>query len=724
MAKNLVIVESPAKAKTISRYLGSDFEVVASVGHVRDLPAKTMSVDIENDFKPAYEIMPGKKTIIRNLKKLAKDAEVIYLATDPDREGEAISWHILEAITTKTTAKRVIFHEITEQGIEEAFKKPTSLNTDLVDAQQARRVLDRVVGYELSPLLWKKFTSGFKLGLSAGRVQSVALKLIVEREREINSFVPEQYWNLSADLSKSNNGSDAHFTAKMNGSPRYGFEQANDIQKALESASFIVRSINKRISKSKPAAPFTTSTLQQEASRNLRGFSVSRTMRVAQQLYEGVSLGREGESGLITYMRTDSTTLSSTAVTEIKEFILSNHGERFIGSGARTNRRKMAVAAQEAHEAIRPTSIYRTPDSLKRYLSLDQLALYRLIWARTLASRMSEVENEITVVNIEARDIKTGSHWLTCSGSERKFDGYMVLYKPSMDNNQETYKEEHIDGEDENIPEENQEIALPSLVDGDELRLMRVNNDNRFTRPNARYTQATFVKTLEESGIGRPSTYASIMSTLEGRNYCSLENGRYKAEPLGEAIVDQLDPYFPNIMDVQFTAKMENNLDEIANGKRDWVSVLKDFYDPYRKLFLEAESSMPKVTVQKILAESCPECERPLAEKIGRNGKFIACTGFPDCRYSKPYLVSTGVACPRCGGDLVQRRGGKMGRVFYGCSSYPACDFSLRQKPIPEACPECSGLLVMGRGDSISCSSCEFTGLMDDLVAESKPVKT
>ena len=708
MAKNLVIVESPAKARTISRYLGPDYEVVASVGHVRDLPAKTMAVDIENNFEPRYEIMPGKKTIMQNLKKLARNSEVVYLATDPDREGEAISWHILEAIATKTISKRVVFHEITEKGIKEAFQHPTSLNMELVNAQQARRILDRVVGYQLSPLLWKKFTSGFKLGLSAGRVQSVALKLIVEREREINNFTAQEYWNISVNLKGKGSGKKSPFDARIGGSKKYSMQEAVSIEKDLPSCSFSVTKVANKLSKSRPPATFTTSTLQQEASRRLQGFSVARTMRVAQQLYEGLALGSSGETGLITYMRTDSTALSTTAIAELNDYILNVYGEKYLGTGTSSRRKKAPVAAQEAHEAIRPTSILRTPAQIKQYLSSDQLQLYTLIWNRTLASRMSDAINKVTSINIVGENESSGSpakYNFVCSGSEPAFDGHTIVYGSGLE-------ERVIPLQDDENESDEDFVKLPLLREGDALELLKVRNEQRFTRPRPRYTQATFVKTLEESGIGRPSTYASIMATLEGRNYCFLENGRYKPEPLGEAVVDQLNPYFPNIMDVQFTAKMETNLDEIANGNKEWVSVLREFYDPYHEMFLEAEASMPKVTVQRPTGESCPECERPLVEKVGRNGKFIACTGFPDCRYSKPYVVSTGVKCPRCDGDLVERRSRGRGRVFYGCLNYPSCDFSVQQRPLPHSCPECDALLVATAKDTVRCISCSYRGLV------------
>lgn len=720
MAKNLVIVESPAKARTVGRYLGNDYEVVASVGHVRDLPSKRMAVDIANDFRPEYEIMPGKKTIMQNLKRLAKNSEIVYLATDPDREGEAISWHIMEAISTKITAKRVIFHEITEQGIKEAFKNPTSLNMKLVNAQQARRILDRVVGYELSPLLWKKFAGGFKLGLSAGRVQSVALKLIVERERAVANFKPQEYWNISVHLSKEESKGDVPFIARISGSNRYKEDEAITIENNLRSSAFKVAKIRTTVSKSKAPAPFTTSTLQQEASRKIGGFSVSRTMRVAQQLYEGVALGKDGETGLITYMRTDSTSLSTTAISAMNGFIEEKYGVRYIGSGPRKSRRKSPVAAQEAHEAIRPTSVYRTPEQLGHYLSRDQLSLYTLIWKRALASRMADAENRITTVNIEANNRGSDTYKFLTSGSEPEFDGYMCLYKADIGKVVETI-DENEDHDEEEVAQ--QPVKLPELFEGDTLNLVGVNNERKETRPPPFFTQATFVRTLEESGIGRPSTYASIMATLEGRNYCSLENGKYRAELLGEKIVDQLNPYFPDIMDVQFTANMETNLDDIARGNKEWVSVLREFYVPYRGRFLEAEESMPKITVQKETGESCPECERPLAEKFSRNGKFIACTGFPECRFSKPYQISVGVTCPSpdCTGNLVQRRARKRGNIFYGCSNYPTCDFSVRQRPLPEPCPECGKLLVATGRSGAQCTACEYNGAIPESESKLEP---
>ena len=707
MPKKLVIVESPAKAKTIGRYLGKDYEVRASVGHIRDLPAKTMAVDIQNDFKPEYEIMRGKKTTIQDLKKLANNSEVVYLATDSDREGEAISWHILESISTKTEAKRVIFHEITEQGIKEAFEHPTSLNMELVNAYQARRILDRVVGYELSPLLWKKFTNGSKLGLSAGRVQSIALKLVVEREREINNFQSKEFWDLSVKLNKKET-SDSDFVAKISGNKKYEKDEAKFIENALRESSFTVAQINIKSSKSKPPAPYTTSTLQQEASRKLRGFSVSRTMRIAQQLYEGLPLGSEGETGIITYMRTDSTTLSTTAISEITEFIKEKFGNEYIGTGVRSSRRKTAVAAQEAHEAIRPTSILRTPEILQPYLSPEQLSLYTLIWKRTLASRMAESINKITTITINADGKEEKSYNFFCSGSQPEFDGYMSLYKT------EPVDQENDNDDDDPIENIQENFQLPSFIKGEQLNLVDVNNVQKFTRPAPRYTQATFVKKLEESGIGRPSTYAEIMTTLEKRNYWVRENGRYKAEPLGEAIVDQLDPFFPNIMDIQFTANFETSLDDIANGNKNWVTVLKEFYEPYREMYVEAESSMPKITLHTPTGESCPECERPLVEKIGRNGKFIACTGFPECRYTKPILQTIGVKCPQCSNELVERKN-RRGRLFYGCCGFPNCNFLQNNKPLISPCPECSGLMTQLNRNEGQCINCEYTESLDTL---------
>ena len=716
MTKNLVIVESPAKARTVSRYLGKDFQVEASVGHIRDLPSKEMAVDIDNNFTPSYVIMPGKKSIVQNLKKLARNAENIYLATDPDREGEAISWHILESISSSKTppTQRVVFHEITEQGIKEAFNNPGDIDMQLVNAQQARRILDRVVGYQLSPLLQKKFTSGRKLGLSAGRVQSVALKIIVEREREISSFIPKEYWNVTINLSKSDSNK-TKFEAKLNSEKINSESEATELKQILNNSTYKVEKISVRNSSSKAPAPFTTSTLQQEASRRLR-YTATRTMRVAQQLYEGINIGSEGETGLITYMRTDSITLSSIASSEITDFIKDVYGEDYVSNTKHTVRKK-AVAAQEAHEAIRPTSVLRTPDNLKNHLTREQLSLYTLIWRRTVASKMSNAINQITTVNILSEDINKEQHKFICSGSIPQFDGFRILY-------------ENPDHDPENDADENEESSkkLPKLSKDDDLKLNDIANEQKFTLPPARYTQATLVKKLEESGIGRPSTYASIMSTLEGRNYCTLVDGKYQTEQLGEAIVDQLNPYFPNIMDVEFTASMETNLDEIAKGNKEWISVLQDFYNPYSKLYAEAESTMPKVTVETPTGDFCPQCEKPLVEKIGRNGKFIACSGFPECRYSKNIINSTDIKCPICvkenrEGEIIERQQRKgQRRKFYGCSAWPNCNFISNAKPIEHPCPECNGLMVESTRDRVICydKDCAITLNANELKTDPK----
>jgi len=718
MTKNLVIVESPAKARTVKRYLGKDYQVEASVGHIRDLPAKEMAVDIENNFAPSYVIMPGKKTIVQNLKKLARNAENIYLATDPDREGEAISWHILESISSssKSTAntQRVVFHEITEQGIKEAFKNPGSIDMQLVNAQQARRILDRVVGYQLSPLLQKKFTSGRKLGLSAGRVQSVALKIIVEREREISSFIPKEYWNVTINLSKSDSIK-TKFNAKLNSEKIDNEQQATELKQVLSNSSYNVEKTSTRNSSSRAPAPFTTSTLQQEASRRLR-YTASRTMRVAQQLYEGINVSNEGETGLITYMRTDSITLSNTATSEITEYIKEVYGENYI-SNTKHSVRKKAVAAQEAHEAIRPTSVYRTPDKLKEHLTREQLSLYTLIWRRTVASKMANAINQITTVNILSVDDKDQKHTFLCSGSVPQFDGFRALYEnPDQD------------PEDESEENENGTNKLPKLLKDEILKLNDVLNEQKFTHAAPRYTQATLVKKLEESGIGRPSTYASIMTTLEQRNYCTLEDGKYKTEQLGEAIVDQLNPYFPSIMDIEFTASMETNLDEIAKGNREWVSVLQDFYNPDSKLLAEAESSMPKITVETPTNDFCPECEKPLVEKIGRNGKFIACSGFPECKYSKNIVNSTSIKCPHCvaesrEGEIIERQQRKgQRRKFYGCSAWPQCNFISNSKPVEHKCPECKGLMIESTRDRIICYDKECGITLNVKELEANPI--
>mgnify|MGYP001448163879 CR=1 FL=1 len=748
MAKNLVIVESPAKARTVSRYLGNDYEVVASVGHVRDLPSKRMAVDIANDFRPEYEIMPGKKTIMQNLKRLAKNSEIVYLATDPDREGEAISWHIMEAISAKITAKRVIFHEITEQGIKEAFKNPTSLNMKLVNAQQARRILDRVVGYELSPLLWKKFTGGFRLGLSAGRVQSVALKLIVERERAVANFKPQEYWNISVHLSKEKLKGDVPFSARISGSKRYKEDEAITIENNLRSSAFKVTKIRTTVSKSKAHAPFTTSTLQQEASRKIGGFSVSRTMRVAQQLYEGVALGKDGETGLITYMRTDSTSLSTTAISEMNGFIEEKYGVRYIGSGPRKSRRKSPVAAQEAHEAIRPTDVAIVPSEIKEYLEKDMFRLYELIWSRSVSCQMVPA-----ILDTTTFDIRAGQYLFRSNGSMVKFSGFMQVYVES--------------GDDEAAEKESKQgdKILPALNKGEKLKLLDIDPEQHFTQPPPRFSEAMLVKKLEEEGVGRPSTYAAIISVIKDRAYVENEERRLAPTKLGYLVSDLLLEHFPGFMTTKFTADMESQLDQIEVGETEWVKTLQSFYTPFKADLDEAEKKIGDSEVEetdevcdkcsqpmivkwgrfgkfmacsgypdckntkqiakegsdgKAVSESttvegtCDKCQSSLVLKVGRFGKFIACSNYPDCKFTKP--IDLGIKCPKddCKGKIAARRS-KKGRMFYGCTAYPNCDFVSWDKPVSEPCPQCNNSYTVEKwkkneGVSIICpvSECDY----------------
>jgi DNA topoisomerase-1 len=695
----LVIVESPAKARTISKILGKSFVIKASLGHVRDLPKGKLGIDVLNNFTPTYTAIRERKKVLDELKKSAASASAVYLATDPDREGEAISWHIIEAAKLdKDTLPlhRVVFHEITKEAVEEAFKHPHAIDMDLVNAQQARRLLDRLVGYKLSPLLWRKV----QRGLSAGRVQSAALRLIVDREREIQNFVPTEYWTIEAELAKSiPKGHGASFRALL-----IGLEdgkklhipnqmEAERLKDELESSAYAVKSVQIKDASRQPSPPFITSTLQQEAYRKLR-FTASRTMRIAQQLYEGVTIGNEGSVGLITYMRTDSTNVAASAIVETRDFIHSKYGDNFLPPHPRSFEKKRKFA-QEAHEAIRPTKIHREPSQLQKYLTSEQAKLYDLIWKRMVASQMAAALFKVTTVDMTAECRHSQKvYLLRTTSSVNKFPGFMVLYT---------------EGKDEGEGENGKVVTLPELKANDKLTLLDLFPEQYFTQPPLRYTEATLIKTLEQKGIGRPSTYAPILSTIqEKRGYVLKDKGKIYPDEIGFIVSDLLTQHFPKIVDLSFTARMEKDLDEIAQGNRNWVSVLHTFYDHFEKTLLRAADTIERIDMTKATDEVCPECGKPMVIKIGRFGKFIACSGYPECKKTMPFKVTTGVTCPECKeGELLERMSKKK-RRFYSCSRYPKCKFAISSKPIKQPCPQCGKLLVQYRGDWAKCTSCTF----------------
>ncbi len=698
MKKNLVIVESPAKARTLSRILGSDYSLKASLGHVRDLPKSKLGVDVENDFMPTYVVPRVKSKIIRELKEAAKSASTVYLATDPDREGEAISWHLLNVMkSNKTPYRRVVFHEITEEAIKYAFKHSRPIDMKLVNAQQARRVLDRLVGYKISPLLWKKV----RRGLSAGRVQSVALKIIVDREREIEKFVPREYWSIETELAegKSPAGAKAFramLAGLLNGTKMdiRSQEEAAVITGELEEASYSVAKVKTKKVTRQPAPPFITSSLQQEAWRRFR-FTAGQTMTIAQQLYEGLSLDSEGSVGLITYMRTDSTRVARSAIVETRDFISGKYGAEFVPPHARTFTR-IVKGAQEAHEAIRPTRVKREPSQIKARLTSNQFRLYELIWKRMVASQMAAALFDNTTVDIEARcpDTKT-NYLLRSSSSVNRFPGFTVLYTEEKDQAEE---------------EEEKSPALPRLEKGDDLRLLGLFPGQHFTQPPSRFTEATLIKMLEQWGIGRPSTYASILSTIQEREYVKKAGGSFQPTELGIIVNDLVSRHFPDIVDIEFTAHMEDELDEIASEKREWKVVIQDFYTPFEKNLNEASQSMDKVKLpDEVTEETCPKCGKPMLIKTGRFGKFLACSGYPECKSTKSFQIKTGANCPQCGGELVQKVSKKK-RTFYGCSNYPDCQFAINLKPLPQPCPKCGSLLTEYRGTQTKCTKCDYKG--------------
>ncbi|HET9910501.1 MAG TPA: type I DNA topoisomerase [Anaerolineales bacterium] len=699
----LVVVESPAKAKTVGRYLGKGYTVRASVGHVRDLLKSQLSVDVENNFAPKYRVPNEKKEVVKELKKLAQKAEEIYLATDPDREGEAISWHLLEAAQIDPErVKRVVFHEITDSAVKEAFSHPRQINMDLVDAQQARRILDRLVGYSISPILWEKVRGR----LSAGRVQSVALRLIVEREREIDAFVPVEYWSIHAELKPD--GLKSTFLAKLakidDKDPELPNEETvKPVLVDMETAAYVVTKVKRGERRRKPSAPFTTSTLQQEASRKL-GFTAKRTMALAQGLYEGQDVGNGGATGLITYMRTDSTNVSVSAQNEARQYIATKYGADFLPPEPPQYKTRSANA-QEAHEAIRPTSAMREPEQVKEYLEPAMYKLYRLIWQRFVASQMEAAVYDTLQVEITG---KTNEHeyLLRASGSTVKFAGFMVVYEEAKN-------------EDVKSEEEEENVRIPAeVVEGQKQELIRLIPEQHFTQPPPRYSEATLVQALEEDGIGRPSTYAPTLSTIQARGYVVREEKRLVPTDIGIQVNDLMVQYFPDIVDLTFTARMEEDLDMIASGQAEWVEVMYEFYHPFAEDLKKAQAEMPVMKSEpEPIGRKCPEDGGELVIRYGRFGKFISCANFPTCRYTEPWLEKIGIRCPKDGGELVERKTRK-GRTFYGCENYPNCDFTSWKRPIKQPCPKCGGLLVIANKREAQCTNCQETFHLEDIVPE------
>ncbi len=716
MAKNLVIVESPAKAKTLEKFLGRDFSVTASGGHIRDLPPKSIGVNIAKGFEPKYQIMKGKEKTVKALIAAAKKAQMVFLAPDPDREGEAIAWHLAQVINASGKIKRVEFNEITKKAVLQAIENPREIDMNRVDAQQARRILDRIVGYKLSPLLWKKI----RKGLSAGRVQSVAVRLICEREELIKKFIPQEYWSIEARL--SSDGEEKAFLSKLiqvkgNKISITNKEAADAILKEINGQDFIVTKIVKKEQRRNPSAPFITSTLQQESYRKL-GYSTKKTMVIAQQLYEGIALEEGTTTGLITYMRTDSTRVSKEAQDAAIELIKRDFGEKYVPKEPKIY--KMKKQAQDAHEAIRPAYFDRKPADIAKSLTPDQLKLYTLIWNRFIASQM-----ESAVLDQTAADISAGDDIFRANGSVIKFDGFMAVY---------------MEGHDEDEEEEREGI-LPEMSEGQKLKLISIMPFQHFTQPPPRFTEASLVKELEADGIGRPSTYAPIIGTIQDRGYVEKEGKMLKPTELGVTVNEQLVKNFPVIMDVEFTAKMEDSLDGIVDGSVNWRAMLDEFYGPFEETLKQAETGMEKIKKEILTEEKCPKCGKPMMIRSGRFGDFMACSGYPQCKYTKPLpgskeaestnevcekcgkpmiykrsrfgsfmacsgypkcrnikpiLKTTGIKCPKCGGDIVERKS-KRGKIFYSCSNYPECKFALWNKPLEEKCPKCGGIMVEKR---------------------------
>lgn len=678
MGKSLIIVESPAKARTIEKFLGRKYQVQASMGHVRDLPRSQFGVDVQDGFEPKYITIRGKGKVLEQLRKSARQADRVLLATDPDREGEAISWHLAHVLGLQHDQPiRVAFNEVTKDAVQRAVQEPRPIDDNLVDAQQARRILDRLVGYQLSPLLWRKV----RRGLSAGRVQSVAVRLICDREEEIEGFVSEEYWSLTAQLRPapldSADGKAQIFEARLQRlhDKKIDIKSQDEMERVLATLDgriYRVVSVDHKDRRRHPSPPFTTSSLQQEASRKL-GFKVQRTMRAAQQLYEGLELKGEGSVGLVTYIRTDSTRVSQGAVEQARAFIQEKWGKKYSSPRVRG---KKVQGAQEAHEAIRPTSVLREPDAIKEDLSRDQYRIYKLIWERFVASQMSAAVLEAVSVDIEA-----GPGLFRATGSTVKFPGFMILYIEGRDDEEEDVLEG----------------LLPELQPGTELGLEALVPKQHFTQPPPRYTEASLVKTLEEQGIGRPSTYAPTIETIQQRGYVEQEDRRLRPTALGRVVNDLLKEHFSHIVDLKFTAQMEEDLDRVEEGQRSWRDLLKEFYGPFAAELAEAEEEIGRVELPaEETDELCEKCGRNLVIKHGRFGRFLACPGFPECRYTKPFVEKLGVACPECGHEMAERQGRK-GRRFYGCSAYPECKFVSWNKPLDRSCPQCGAFLVQKR---------------------------
>ncbi len=686
MSDYLVIVESPSKAKTIEKYLGKKYKVVASMGHVRDLPKSQMGIEVKNNFTPKYITIRGKGPVLKDLKSAAKKAKKVYLAADPDREGEAIAWHLANTLNVDVESDcRVVFNEITKDAIKESFKHPRAINMDLVDAQQARRILDRLVGYNISPLLWKKV----KKGLSAGRVQSVAVRLIIEREKEIQIFEPEEFWTIKTEFVKGKDTFEASFYGVDGEKVQLTNEtQVNEIIEQMKDNAFSVENVTRKERKRNPALPFTTSSLQQEAARKLN-MRAKKTMMLAQQLYEGIDLGKQGTVGLITYMRTDSTRISETAQTEARTYITEAFGAEYIGTEKKKETKKSN--AQDAHEAIRPTSVMRRPEELKSFLSRDQLRLYKLIWERFVASQMASAIMDTVTARLINNNVQ-----FRASGSVVKFPGFMKVYVESKD-----------DGAEE------KDKMLPPLEVGETVFSKDLEPKQHFTQPPPRYTEARLVRTLEELGIGRPSTYVPTLETIQKRGYVGLDNKRFVPTELGEIVIELILEFFPEIINIEFTANMEQSLDEVEEGNANWVKIVDDFYVGFEPRLEKAEKEMREVEIKDEPAgEDCELCDDPMVFKMGKYGKFMACSNFPDCRNTKPIVKEIGVTCPKCDkGQIIERRSNKKKRLFYGCGTYPECDFVSWDKPIGRKCPKCEGMLVekkLKKGVQVQCISCDY----------------
>ncbi|WP_273449178.1 type I DNA topoisomerase [Streptococcus ferus] len=679
--KNLVIVESPAKAKTIEKYLGRSYKVVASVGHIRDLKKSSMSIDFDDNYKPQYINIRGKGPLINSLKKEAKNAKQVFLASDPDREGEAISWHLAHILDLDPKAKnRVVFNEITKDAVKNAFVEPREIDMDLVDAQQARRVLDRIVGYSISPILWKKV----KKGLSAGRVQSVALKLIIDRENEIKAFIPEEYWTIDGLFQKGTKKFQANFygldgkKVKLSNN-----DEVKEVLARIKTDDFLVDKVEKKERKRNAPLAYTTSSLQQDAANKIN-FRTRKTMMVAQQLYEGLNLGSNGHQGLITYMRTDSTRISPVAQNEAADFIKERFGSQYSKQGSKV---RNASGAQDAHEAIRPSNVHYTPESIAKYLDKDQLKLYTLIWNRFVASQMTAAIFDTMKVHLEQNGVR-----FVANGSQVKFDGYLAVYNDSDKNK-----------------------MLPEMSQGEIVKKVSANPEQHFTQPPARYSEASLIKTLEENGVGRPSTYAPTLETIQKRYYVKLAAKRFEPTELGEIVNSLIVEFFPDIVDVKFTAEMEGKLDQVEIGKEEWQKVIDQFYQPFEKEVVKAEEEMEKIQIKDEPAGfDCDVCGHPMVIKLGRYGKFYACSNFPDCRNTKAITKEIGVTCPICHKGQVIERKTKRNRLFYGCDRYPECNFTSWDKPVGRECPKSGDFLVekkvRGGGKQVICSNeaCDY----------------